>query len=879
MALNVHKGVFTAPVANGNFDYTLPANFDPKWVMVWTSYRTAPGLSLTDAVLVHGFATARGGTVAQWYHGAFKDSGAATDAGIRFQGSDAVLKASETLTTTMTFEMDLVSFTTGSGSKITFNMVDFPNAAIKIHVFALGGSSLLDAQTGSIVMNTTGVAQAITAGFQPTLVMVPGAPWTAPLGAVQDDIRFHLGVATTAEKRAAVFGNNQSAANMTLGTAKYNRLGVFQGASSAALPDGEIDLDIVSNWPATGFQIVYPNALSFGLTAGWTALKFDSTVKYKIGSNSAPLATGSQTIGSLPSGVAKGAIVWGTMDPLSLDVATWTGGAGANAASTRLGGFSFGAYDGTTQGSAGIADTSNSAASVASFGHSETKGISTFSGSATLRSDADLSFSGTDLLANWTTVDTVQAGFNYFIIGEDAASTPISASDAFTFSEASLLAIDVSVTDGAAITEVSAYSASLAAAEAFALSAEIAAKVETLALAASDGETLAEIAAKVETLPLTASDASSLNDVSTIAVTLAAADSATSSEGASAVSATLVTSEGWVLTEISSPAVTLATSDAWIFSESPASVGSLLTLSVTDAGVFSELAASAAIALAAAESHTLSEATASLSNALNAVDAGGLLEAVSIAVTAAAADAGLFAENAAAGRLESITASDAWALAEAAATSLALSLTDSAAQSEGTPSLALSASDVQTTAEALTITAALMASEAGTLTEAATGGEFRDVVASDVAVLSDASDLASVVIKAASDSLTQLDASALNALLSASETGGLSETLSLAASLLATENVAASEVAAVAASLAAYDGATVMDLASLNTAAFVRILSSLASAAATIQSMTSAARTDSNTMASGTAGSGESSPLISADGVATATAGDSEALL
>jgi hypothetical protein len=343
--------------------------------------------------------------------------------------------------------------------------------------------------------------------------------------------------------------------------------------------------------------------------------------------------------------------------------------------------------------------------------------------------------------------------------------------------------------------------------------------------AASDAAALTELTPdKLETLLFNVIDALTASETPTIAATLAPSDALTAAE-------------------IVANAATIALVDAATMTEQPASAGQLLSISVSDAVGFAEGAAALAIALAASDAGTASEGATSLANVLAVSDTSSLAEALAASAAVAALDTLAWNEASAdAGRLEQIAASDALLLtSEISATALSLALADSGTLGDAVNDIRLATSETHTVADAASILASLLAAEAATLAvESATGGELRDVSGSDLLTLAESSAIASVVLKAASDALSSTDASTLAALLDRSDTSGLAETLTLAATLLATDAAGEAEVAALAAEVFTSDAFSSFDLANLNTAAFVRILAAVVSAAATIKGMTGA---------------------------------------
>lgn len=364
---------------------------------------------------------------------------------------------------------------------------------------------------------------------------------------------------------------------------------------------------------------------------------------------------------------------------------------------------------------------------------------------------------------------------------------------------------------------------------------------------------------------ITASDAFvTTDDAGTIAVAAALTDVAALADAAGSIAATLAAPDTFTLVQEIAALMDMRTaSDALTQSEVAATIQELILFSASDSGALAEAAAVAA-AMTRTDANALTDNAGVIAVTVAAADVAALAEALTIAAALAATDAWTLAELATASRLESLSASDASTLAgEAAATALDLSRTDSMTQSEGVANIRLDASDAGLVAEALAITATMAAQDALVLSEAATGGEFRDIAAIDALVLSEASALQAVTLLAAADALTLGDSATVAAALDRADMSAVIETLTQASALLnANDQIVAAEAAALAANLARFDVFALGEDAFLNTAQFVRIIAALASAAATIKSMASAQTT-----------------IKAAGAASAAVAGDSEAIL
>lgn len=422
MALNVEKGVLTLPASATNpFDLTLPANFDPKAIILWTTQQTAAGFG-ANADLAMGFATYHGAAVQQVYWGVFSTDALATTSTARMGGTTACLKQTSSSTAiTVALEVRLVSMTTGSGSKITFNVVTTLNGA-KVHYMALGGSDLTDAYAATLSLAASPQSVTIVAGFgQPDLLLfgLRGGYTLADSAAANAQIGFSAAASDTV-RQEAMLALNSAATAVALGTVQKQKAitTLVQGGLSV---NAEGDLSARGSWPTDGYQVTWSTAGTAGWIVPYLALK--GTFQTAIGVATVPTAGGTPVTQDIAAGFAPaGALLFHRNLAAAATVDT---------TSTDLGYFGVGGTDGTTAGHSNIGDDDAATDSVSKKAHTETKAIQfhkptgTLAQNPTLTSEADSAFSGTNLRLSWTTIDTVAREFAYVIVGSaPSTATP-----------------------------------------------------------------------------------------------------------------------------------------------------------------------------------------------------------------------------------------------------------------------------------------------------------------------------------------------------------------------------------------------------------------------------------------------------------------------
>ncbi len=433
-----------------------------------------------------------------------------------------------------------------------------------------------------------------------------------------------------------------------------------------------------------------------------------------------------------------------------------------------------------------------------------------------------------------------------------SVSAALAALDSWGLTDTSTTNVAASVSDLLTLGDTSELTStlSLSVSEAFAL-AELAVAAEQRSISLVDAFAMSESAASSQLLTLSLVDSWVLAEAAAIAQAAVAADVLNTSE-TSSLANSLSATEGHLVTDDSVTQAQVSALDAIVFTDLSES-SQLLTLSLTDALVLSEVANVVGQALFSAnDTASTAESIQSLSSALALIDQTVVSEAVSAAITASRTDTLTLTEILAnAGELRDIAVTDTQTLvSEIISAALSIGISDSWAMTEGQKTIETSAADIQTIGEALSIAATLIASDALSLSlEVQTSGDttYRDV--SDALLLVESAILASTTLKTVSDLITGSESYQLTSLLDLADLSSMGELLSIAATASTSDTFGVTDVLGLAAEMAVSDASSMQEFSMLNTAQFVRVLSALVSAAATIGAMTNARATSASTKA------------------------------
>lgn len=421
MGLNVQCGQITAPGATGVQTYSLPADFDPKALLLTMTYQSSNAVQAGDCRMTFGWGTYDASTVQQYCWFTYGNDGLGTSDTVRGSFSASILNGNDDTTalTTSDFEVDLDSFVTGASSSFKLNWVDLPaTGSLLVNYLVIGGSDVLKARAGVFTMSTAAATQDITVAAswgQPDAVLFASHGWTDSSGAMTNGhTRAQLGWATDSAARVASYAQQDAAATMLVGTYQGSNLGYMFGSTPVA--DAAFTLTASkASWPTDGFQLAYNDQASFAfINQAYLAIKFQNGAGVDIGNFSTPTAAAPQTSTITSSGTPKGVLFAGTYS---------TGGLVTSGAD--CGGLFIGASDGTNEGAAGIWETDANTTAISSRFISATKSIQQIVSDASLQSEADTAFSGSNVNVTWNDTDTTARVVNYMVFYEAAAATPV----------------------------------------------------------------------------------------------------------------------------------------------------------------------------------------------------------------------------------------------------------------------------------------------------------------------------------------------------------------------------------------------------------------------------------------------------------------------
>lgn len=404
--------VLTQPGSTGLQTYNLPANFDPKAVMLFGTPQTADG-SIASYSYCIGFGTYRGSVVQQRYMVIRGLDAAASADTARHNGSNALfsLMTQSAGAATIDLEIDLVSMQGGATSQVVLDWVNLhTTASIRIFMVVLGGSDI-DALVGDFTP-TSGVTfdnVTVTSGFgQPDLVLFAGGMSTT--GAFDAVLTF--GFAKKGEP-----GRGWSFAQTDGNTASITSVRqsedncICRITATADVFLGQLDT-VIANWPIDGFRTLYNAAVPSGQGGTQKFLAIKTTAQIATGVGDAP------TSGTPP--VIQDYNV-GFTPKLGL-VLHWNllaSGSRQDAIADQCG-LGIGAYDGTQEAWAGFTEDDAATTMDANNQQSTNKIIRNYNQAAALQSEADGAFSGNIFRFSWNDIDTSPRQYQWLVIGNAA---------------------------------------------------------------------------------------------------------------------------------------------------------------------------------------------------------------------------------------------------------------------------------------------------------------------------------------------------------------------------------------------------------------------------------------------------------------------------
>lgn len=422
MALNVEVGTKVLDLTTGVKTYALPAGFDPKALIVYTTHQTADGLATTHGLLGYGFATtlnAINGKTAAYLTQLIDPSNTAsrivTWSDIRDQAACPLLQVGVTVDS-VTVDW-VINFDGFGAAEWRIDVTNAPGTTgIRLHYIVLGGSDIEDVAIGSHVISAaTGVQEvACPPGFgQPDLVhfLSLNSASSPPIVATTQHFHQMFGWAVSeTERRCVVMGDQDAAGTMVTASWQKDRAGL--GLTSAGAADWEFDLGPRAGWPTDGFDIDVIDAPAADRRVYFLALR--GSFNKKIGSNLTP--TTNVAVDSDAGFVPKLGYVWGHVMPSGTGIQR----AAQNADATAL---SIGAYDAAAENSVCVSQDDGKTTSFGRKRSTTAKAYTTHEAVAgAVRAEADGSFSGNNLRLTFTTSHATQRQFSWLALGDGAGA-------------------------------------------------------------------------------------------------------------------------------------------------------------------------------------------------------------------------------------------------------------------------------------------------------------------------------------------------------------------------------------------------------------------------------------------------------------------------
>lgn len=426
MGLNVLAGTVAAPGVNGGTaTISLGASFDPKALILFAVPSTVAETLSANATQVIGVATKDGGAV-QRATNSITDT---DNSGTAVLGQ--AVKNDSCLSFPGAAPGQLADISAGdwTDSQIVLTFTN-SNAATLIGFLALGGSDIESAKVGTFALSTAVATQDVTVGFsgggQPDLLFFLPSHLTALGFSTSTDFNFGLGLAKSDTDRfCSIYkGDNGHTTNEKASIQKARAFCTF--ADNALTLDCEADLSARASWPATGYQLSYPDQAARASQVVYLALKgtFTSTLV-----NADTLTAGST------QDHAHGSTPKAFLSATSLVAATDS----VDTSSAQLGGVSLGVSDLTNEAAAATGSDDGQGTSWTWRALSTTKALYTLDQPASStaapveRAQADATASGNNLRLTYTTLDSVAREYIGLVLGAavgGATTVPLGAATA-----------------------------------------------------------------------------------------------------------------------------------------------------------------------------------------------------------------------------------------------------------------------------------------------------------------------------------------------------------------------------------------------------------------------------------------------------------------
>ena len=423
MAVKAKKGVITAPVSNGGTVNTdLSAVFSAsepiRAILFFAQRSTAEEHVAGDSSFAKGFASNDGGSIQQVYQTLSTTNNVGTTENSYYRGNASfVIKLVDVTSATTATTLLTCAVTTFNDDDFTCTFAT-TSSGTKIHYLALGGADITAARCGDFATTAAVATQDVTinAGFgQPDLVLFSPGNATTNTDAASGNGAVGFAADTGgSDTRGSCTVSGDAANNAVTNQNQGSNIPIFSANSTNAVAT----LSGILNWPTDGFELSYSDQASVGVLVQYLALR--GTFTKAVTDGTARTTTGTTTH-SLASGTARAALMWGGA------LAT---AAGERTADADLGGFFFGATDGTDEGCVGWVENDGDTTQWSTRYHSESKmyrlmagsGQTTAGGASAITAECDASFSGGNMDLNWTDADSVAREYQVVMIGEAAAA-------------------------------------------------------------------------------------------------------------------------------------------------------------------------------------------------------------------------------------------------------------------------------------------------------------------------------------------------------------------------------------------------------------------------------------------------------------------------
>jgi hypothetical protein len=413
VALNIVATTATVPTVDGNFDVTLPADTDPKAVIAAVTPLAADGIA-AHASFGIGFGTYRGSAVQQGYTAVFDEDNIGTSDTYRAMGSNALVKLMDAAGA-IDLEVDLVSMTTGSGSKLTLNAVNrHTTASVRIMLLVFGGDDVVDAETHSVTLTTGSGAQDVTLSSgmgHPDIVFFSRIANVNADGATGADLGIGFGI-REGDDRSVWWGAQDNAAN----SACFHR--IDNDSALVAGANGTIETDIAlgaeAGWPTDGYEISKTTSTFASEQTQALAIRFSGDVTITSGQGTARTTTG-DTDHAVGTSTPKGMVALHTRQT----TANTTESSGTNVAQLGVG-----FLDGSgNERWTGAFDDDVLTTMNTSSAQVDDKVFRSYNESTeALISEADGSVSGSNFRWTWNDPDSAAILYEWVAFGEAAAA-------------------------------------------------------------------------------------------------------------------------------------------------------------------------------------------------------------------------------------------------------------------------------------------------------------------------------------------------------------------------------------------------------------------------------------------------------------------------